>query len=295
MLLLLLVVTLTAEPLTEREVKNYALYRQVRQSLPRYNSQWNVVVSDDGGAVFFENTEINRFSTVSHEHDVHQNLFVDRVDGSDLLRTSKQRGGDTGLNMSGVNRDYDPVRVIAFSSAIFAFGSDRGSYVVDMNFGPSAAAPRHVSKSKLFGKKLSADNTRLIGFQYEDGETYFESYAVAGARRLARIKLPPKFYPKELDADRMLVLGMRQHQTPVSRAAVLDLRDGGITLFSQPSQTGHYWFGGDDVYFQGDRNMYVGRNGTWHPVSDDLFIGKSANGKYWLVRRNGVLYLQRRG
>src|SRR5690606_1020009 len=53
-----------------------------------------------------------------------------------------------------------------------------------------------------------------------------------------------------------------------------------------------YWMSHGEVYFQGAEDMMVADGNTWRVVSRDTYVGKSANDKYWLLRRGGKLYLR---
>ena len=172
MLALLLVISLGTQP-SEVRIENFALERQVRQSLPRYSSRWEVVVAADGSAILAEHTEVNRFSTTSHQHEVGQNLFVDHQSETDLLRTTRQRGGDHGLHASGRSDQMTILRVEGFSNASFYYRRDHDAHVTKMDFDKDGPPPNIVSKQRVAWPSLSSDNVFFRGFTYENGNLLF--------------------------------------------------------------------------------------------------------------------------
>jgi hypothetical protein len=163
-----------------------------------------------------------------------------------------------------------------------------------MDFDKDGPPPNVVSKQRVTWPSLSSDNVFFRGFTYENETYFFEKHNLQAKEVVKRTPLPKGLLPIELDVAGNRLLCLRQAGTKVARAAVYDLMSSRITLLSQLPHKGHYWFGGDDIYFQGDGSQYVWREDKWVKVSDDLFIGKSANGKYWLVRRRNGLFLLRR-
>jgi len=65
-----------------------------------------------------------------------------------------------------------------------------------------------------------------------------------------------------------------------------------MRLLPIPEEQGRYWMSRGEVYFQGSGKLMIARGKKWEPISDDIFLGKSANDKYWLLRRKDQVILR---
>lgn len=296
MLSLMLVGTVTLAGPSDRIVTNIELERQVRRTMPRYRSDWDVVVSDDGGSVFCKGLELNRFSATGPANNVGERIQFTRVGPIDMAITVSQGGHISGNWANGKHDQAQLVCADDWSSVYVSYQTDRGDFLTSLDMGRRGKQPnRSWQIPYLWLATRDAQNRdTLWGFRSVGQTQYLQSASIKSGKRLTSSKVPAEFDVLQYD--------------PTTRRVLCTQGDGAsqdVVLYHPPSSSkrvlprrheeGHYWMSRGDVYFQADAKLHREQNNKWVPISDDTFIGKSANDKFWLIRREGQLYLRRFG
>jgi hypothetical protein len=284
-----------ASSYTERDVPNSALGMEVRKSLPLYMNDRQFIVSDDGSTVFSKSSELNRFTTVGQRNKVGEKLVFKRIAGQDWCLTMSQSAHAGGASQIG-SGDRRMVSALGWSKVFVYYTTSTGGHLAEVNMDQRGPRPNRI-RSVPFLRAAVRDLSNpeiLWGFRPGERGEYLESADTSSGRRTSSVALPNGFAPLDYDPFTRRIVALKDWPKGRTRAriAIYHPPSRSMRLLPLDSDQGRYWMSQRQVYFQGSGKLMVARGNKWEPISDDIFLGKSANDKYWLLRRKDDVILR---
>jgi hypothetical protein len=295
MLTLLLVTALPSfsfSTFEETIIKNTALSGEVRAASPLYRTGYEFVVSDDGSSVFSLFSQLNRYATRSQDSKVGEVIVFRRIEGKDWSLTMSQSAHAKAPSRNLKGYTIDLIGAKRSSAVNIQYTTATGAYLSEINMDQRGPKPNKVLASVYLWHATGGLTTddEMWGFRKVGDGFFLDCRAVTASSisRISTVALPGALHPLGYDPRTRRVVALHHRDN----IAIYHPRSRSMRLLPIPEEQGRYWMSQGEVYFQGTGQLMIARGNKWEPMSDDIFLGKSANDKYWLMRRKDEVILR---
>ena len=273
-------------------VKNAALSREVRAASPLYRTSYEFVITDDGNTIFSLFRELNRFSTASQDSKVGEVIVFRRIDGKDWSLTMSQSAHAKAPSRNLKSYSIDVIGGTSATALTVQYTTSAGAFISEINMDQRGPKPNRVLSSTYlwYATREPSVKDQIWGFRKVGGRFYLDCHAVTArsVNRGSTVALPEILHPLGYDPVTRRVVALHQQDN----IAIYHPRSRSMRLLQIPEEQGRYWMTRGEVYFQGSGKLLVARGNKWEPITNDILLGKSANDKYWLLRRKDDVILR---
>ncbi|MBA3725550.1 MAG: hypothetical protein H0W86_03640 [Armatimonadetes bacterium] len=282
---------------SERKVGNPKLASNVNLAAPLHSTTHHFMISNDGNTVFSWGSTLDRYSLSSDWAREGEVIVVYKVDGRRTSYTMSQSGHVKDLGGTIKIGGRQLLAGIGKSDIWLWSYDDSGTYLSYVRTDKRGRRPNDDYKfpfrmdyiyqdARLADGRLSIFVVRNVS-----GSRYLDTYLLKSRKmaRADRTKLSKDVHPIAHDPKARRLAGI----IGVRRGVVLSHPASGARKSTGPWVDARYFFTRGKLYRQGDGPLMEFNGKSWTPHTGLTFIGKSANDRYWLLKRDdGTVWLR---